>query len=875
MSTTRKRRGSTNNAEESVDKKRRPTSAIMGISRSIAACKRCRVRKVKCDQKFPSCSRCVTANEPCVSVDPATGRDVPRSYVIFLEDRLEALTKRLREYGVDAAEVQGNIPATSDDCPCDVNVFEEKIRAEHQVPRDNAMAGYIINNGTSIQAGVASRDQADIKTVSELQESAKSLDSLGAMKISKKNGKLSLGAASNSYLGDSSGIPFAKLILTAINFAPDAVEETSEEPVSTTDAREEPLNVTYLPTKEEAEALVSQYFTYCNSQLPILHREYFLKRVFEPIYGPLDEGVSLSSDNTIINGNFKLPQDKSGSEQTEEIWYKPSLSQQEEKHSEEIPPKYQIPLFFLNMVLAIGDSARILETDETKSVAFKDRASEFKDALFRSNDRMEALAGTLLIAKYSIMRPNVPGVWYTMGSALRLAVDLGLHAEKLNKNYDPFTRDLRRRLFWCTYSLDRQICAFFGRPFGIPDDNISTEFPSSLDDALITYTADNIEDYSLVKSSMASYKCISLAFFRIRKIQAQIVQELYAHRTSLPDGFESLDEWRELMNEELDEWYEKRVPKTHRKMNCHFPTELFELELCHSKVMLYGLCPKAMTLDERGYEVVYENTKKVIEMYYRLCHDGNIMHTWVTVHNLFMAGMTFLYVLHNARFDPHESLQKSQKTCSTLIYVLEQLTKECEAARKGARIFKVLSAAVLKLRSEQGEGSPGADGNDSDGGGGGGGESEDGSDASDNEHPLDGEAYGGHTVEPGRNQEGLELELDEEARMSRLGTTAHGLSVPDLDAGALNQFFVELDKLSPFSDLSNGPATGPRELHLDAGHASVGANVTIRPSDEHSGPSEPAALQPRPLASSRDGQRVFDMMNQFSTETIWDQVFSK
>lgn len=69
------------------------------------------------------------------------------------------------------------------------------------------------------------------------------------------------------------------------------------------------------------------------------------------------------------------------------------------------------------------------------------------------------------------MRPAVPGIWYVVGWALRLCVDLGLHTEAGLKSsltvatnnsngsiYDPFTLDMRRRLFWCTYAIDRQVC---------------------------------------------------------------------------------------------------------------------------------------------------------------------------------------------------------------------------------------------------------------------------------------------------------------------------------------------------------------------------------------------------------------------------------
>ncbi|SCV05504.1 LANO_0H08944g1_1 [Lachancea nothofagi CBS 11611] len=862
-----KRSGSENGRQDHEIKKKRPSSAIMGITRSIAACKRCRVKKIKCDQRFPSCSKCATSNEPCVSVDPATGRDVPRSYVVFLEDRLEAMVKKLQECGVDPTQVQGNIPATEGDYPCDLGLFEEKLRAEHEVPHENAIAGYIINNGTSMKKGVMKSDKPAVASihslglndsdrlepVSELGESAKNLQSLGSMKYShQKSGEPLLGAASNSYLGDSSGIPFAKLIFTAINFMPDAVEEASkhveDEPTEEDDSL---LDTSYLPPKPEAQILMSQYFTCSNAQLPILHREYFLKRFFEPIYGLWNSDVSLSSDTTLINSNFQLPLGKNDSDTQGDVWYEPSLSQLE-RDPREVPVKFHIPLFFLNIVMAIGDSSKVMTSDERKSVAFKNRASAFNDALFRSDDQMEALAGTLLVAQYSTMRPNVPGVWYTMGSALRLAVDLGLHAEKLNRNYDPFTRDMRRRLLWCTYSLDRQICAFFGRPFGIPDENITSEFPSSLDDALITTTADDIEDYSMVKSSMASYKCVALAFFKIRKVQADIVQVLYSQK-EIPDGFEDLDEWKEHMNRQLDEWHHKKVPKTSRKMNCDFKLELFQLELFHSKVLLYGLCPKSMTLNEHGYKMVYHNTKGIIDVYYKLCREENIMYTWVAVHSLFMSGMTFLYVLHNAGVVIGDTIQELQKTCLKLVYVMEQLDGKCEAAKKGSIIFKVLSAAILKLRVENvgnvHESSP-------------------------------------HEVRR-RESDGSVLTLDEQSHFNRVNSLGEDVFAPGVDPGALNQFFVELDKLSPFSDLSNdlddlAKTYATDRLTLKDSKLPIALNIDPSVATDCDDSEQNRDAPGLPLKANhsqtntnhKDGQRVYDMMNQFSTETIWDQVFS-
>ncbi|CDS02029.1 hypothetical protein, partial [Sporisorium scitamineum] len=61
------------------------------LARAVLVCKRCRSKKIKCDQAFPACGSCVKAGEPCVGIDSATGREVSRSYIVDLEHQLAEL----------------------------------------------------------------------------------------------------------------------------------------------------------------------------------------------------------------------------------------------------------------------------------------------------------------------------------------------------------------------------------------------------------------------------------------------------------------------------------------------------------------------------------------------------------------------------------------------------------------------------------------------------------------------------------------------------------------------------------------------------------------------------------------------------------------
>ncbi|CAI7575223.1 unnamed protein product [Penicillium glandicola] len=68
--------------------------------RSVSACNRCRLRKHRCDQRLPRCESCEKAQVRCVGYDPLTKQEVPRSYVAFLESRVNYLHQVLVDHGI-------------------------------------------------------------------------------------------------------------------------------------------------------------------------------------------------------------------------------------------------------------------------------------------------------------------------------------------------------------------------------------------------------------------------------------------------------------------------------------------------------------------------------------------------------------------------------------------------------------------------------------------------------------------------------------------------------------------------------------------------------------------------------------------------------
>ena len=67
-----------------------------------------------------------------------------------------------------------------------------------------------------------------------------------------------------------------------------------------------------------------------------------------------------------------------------------------------------------------------------------------------------AVQSTLLLTIYAMLDPSHLSCWYLIGIASRIMVDIGLHQKPFSDpRAKPRDLELRHRVFWCVYSLDR------------------------------------------------------------------------------------------------------------------------------------------------------------------------------------------------------------------------------------------------------------------------------------------------------------------------------------------------------------------------------------------------------------------------------------
>ena len=171
-----------------------PTSnSSSSAFRNVSACHRCRLRKNRCDQSLPACISCERAGVKCVGFDPITKREIPRTYVYYLESRVRYLEELLGGNGIQYA------PSTE---------FDLGAKPVADPSAGNSPLSERSNAGTH----VIKRGREDTGSDSSSEWGKKQDESDRMHKLVSNVGMVSVqGASDPRFLGSTSGISFARV----------------------------------------------------------------------------------------------------------------------------------------------------------------------------------------------------------------------------------------------------------------------------------------------------------------------------------------------------------------------------------------------------------------------------------------------------------------------------------------------------------------------------------------------------------------------------------------------------------------------------------------------------------------------------------------
>ncbi|KAL2859908.1 transcription factor domain-containing protein [Aspergillus lucknowensis] len=159
-------------------------------------------------------------------------------------------------------------------------------------------------------------------------------------------------------------------------------------------------------------------------------------------------------------------------------------------------------MFKLFMVYAIG--AAMLQMNEqyaaiTPSAYFATALQH--DSTVRETLSVAGVEARLLMVIYNLRSNSRSSVWYTIGMAMRICIDLGMHRESHYNLMDAVESQLCRRLFWSVYVIERHVSWALGRPFSIAEGDIDTQLPVDID----------LEDLASTENSRMQAALVELA----------------------------------------------------------------------------------------------------------------------------------------------------------------------------------------------------------------------------------------------------------------------------------------------------------------------------------------------------------------------------
>ncbi len=457
------------------------------------------------------------------------------------------------------------------------------------------------------------------------------------------------------FVGTSSGITFAKMVLAAVKQQDIPITGVSVHP------REEPgmsaphtIIASSLPPRHAAQRIVDVYFAYRTPHVPVLARSK-VEQIVERAYAVLD----------LSHNDFTKVSERD--------------------------------LFTSYMVFAVGlwsmPMAGGARSPQSEGCFIS--ALHFAEKLLTySPSNLETLTVVLLLAQYVMLNPSRGSLWQLTGYALRLCIDLGLHWETEAILALPQSLlEERRRLFWATYRLDRILVITLGRPFGLADQSLNTEYPDP-------YTSQTRGSVSR-EAGLDTYNQLAANHFvRVYRLQSEIKHVLYHQLQGATLAYPQANYpvWFRDIQCRLRTWQDEIPdPSKADPESIYALRSTWDSMWCNAMLLLHRPNPLVPIPSPESLQMCFDISGRTIQAIKTLQREAKASVTWSWVHHLFLAGLTMIYCLWESpevrKAASIVAVMTSAQDCAS---TLSALTERFAPAGGCRDAFEGLSAATLK-----------------------------------------------------------------------------------------------------------------------------------------------------------------------------------
>ncbi|KAL2444243.1 hypothetical protein ABEF95_016068 [Exophiala dermatitidis] len=671
-----------------------------------SACQRCRERRVKCDGRTPSCSKCERAGVRCIDVVAVAGQEnVPRGFVTDALSRLTWLENVVKTRLPDVDLSTGSLARTAETPAPIPPASLLRTTGSGEVGDDTTLNQLSRTAGSTAPAervrtvGTGEGDETTLSNHLDphpagLAPPAKRLRTTStgtgpdegegdSVSIQFDPGLISfhLAVPRLHYLGASSGNLFAHLLPGG----PSTIQQRfqvpntrdHDDPTAERDGDRKLLDDlrAVLPPRDECDRLVRLFFSHNHPVYPVLH-EPSIVALIEALY------ASIATPNTCRLQHNGWP------DTVVPFSYNGEVAHVDDK--DVTPISTTTAAAILLSVLSI---ASYVQARRRRFPANPQRYEGKAFALTSLALAEISLPSTQLVVlsvMHGFLSQHSGNAWVLLHLGMAYAVDMGLHRDaNPAERFSRVTVQMRRRTFFCLYRLDRFIGAIQGRPLGFPDDAFDLNFSSVLSDSIHT-SPDADQDY-------LGY---SILRFQWAQLVSEIRQHLYRSSPSLPEPTRSslqadmltrLDAW---LDDGLRQMDALAVGQTRR-----FQTEL-QIDYYYAVGLLYQPSPGSPRPDIAALRRCFESAANRLRLFWSLYDEECLILSWLTAQGISLAGSTLAYCIWSSK-EIRASVSITQlsadlRLCSSLLTVAGEWWP---SARRGSRSFQRLANVTMDLMS--------------------------------------------------------------------------------------------------------------------------------------------------------------------------------
>ncbi|KAF6805580.1 fungal specific transcription factor domain-containing protein [Colletotrichum sojae] len=425
------------------------------------------------------------------------------------------------------------------------------------------------------------------------------------------------------------------------------------------------------------------------------------------------DGGILTIDSTTEEAFFDIYHDKV------QCRY-PFLRLDELRDADRRPSKPWIP-YFVNMIFSIGlllEKGTQLEASRPRhghshQAFYRAAVTRHLSHVFAQHDRLLHIQAYLLLAMHAIYSPSTERIISIASATMRYCVMAQLHladTEPRDAAVSVAARveaQMRRRVFWSAYALDRAVCTTFDLPFSVPDYQITARMYANVDDAdLEARCGESLPegDPAPPPRGRPGLTSVSAALHVVycRQIQSEILNTTL-HR-DFDSQFDGLSHWRLRVLEKLERWRALCRRYSDARSRSFTSGEWMHMIYNYSLAMLYR--PNRQTVAGPAGDWTVRSCVQACLIFRKFQRETPISELWLGLVAQFKCGVALLYCffatpprLRTAAYGLPDA-SEAVRACSIVLSILAERWPQSKCLRDAfdilAREIPLFEAAVTE-----------------------------------------------------------------------------------------------------------------------------------------------------------------------------------